>query len=191
VYLASLDLRVAPISLRLFRQSGPPAVAAGAALFQRSCASCHNVEAAPSLATASSRTVERMGQISADDPYRRPRYADAAVPALSDEALRQPRRLYPQTFVVPPRDGAAGNARGLPPARQGVVSRHRFVVERIAARASEPQNWLTTGATTPAPHYSASDADHQRQRRSAARRVGAGSAWQPRCSRRTPLVVGR
>src|SRR6266480_1381153 len=52
VYLALLFSASAPISLRLSASQDPPAVAAGAALFQRSCASCHNVEGrAPSLAT--------------------------------------------------------------------------------------------------------------------------------------------
>ena len=42
--LASLTAGVVAISLGLSASQDPPAVAAGAALFQRSCASCHNVE---------------------------------------------------------------------------------------------------------------------------------------------------
>ncbi len=119
--------------------------AAGAALFQRSCASCHNVEGrAPSLATGVFTHGGDDGQIAETIRGGVPGTQMQAFPALSPEAIAQLvsyiRSISPGARMAAPLTSAA-------PAPN-------LTYERILHAASEPQNWLTYWGDYQSTHYS-------------------------------------
>jgi PQQ-dependent dehydrogenase (methanol/ethanol family) len=175
-------------------QDTSPAVA-GAAIFQRSCASCHNVEGrAPSLATgvfahggedAQIAQTIRAGvpgtqmppfvTLSADEirqlvAYIRSLSAVSAIPA--------PGRIPDRTRDRTP-DPTPDRTPGPTPA---------LTYERIRGAASEPQNWLTYWGNYQSTHYSAlsqiTTANVRRLQAAWARQLQGTSVLEA-----TPLVV--
>ena len=123
----------------------PPA-AAGAALFQRSCASCHNVEGrAPSLATGVFAHGSDDGQIAQTIRVGVPGTQMLAFPALSPEAIAQ---LLAYIRSLAP-DAARADAPASPAAPAP-----NLTYERILHAASEPHNWLTYWGDYQGTHYS-------------------------------------
>ena len=124
--------------------------AAGAALYQRSCASCHNVEGrGPSLATGIFTHGSDDAQIAQTIRAGVPGTQMPPFPALPAEEVRQLvayiRSLSPNAArSVAPSTAAAG--RGLD---EGGVT-----FERLRRAASEPQNWLTYWGDYQGTHYS-------------------------------------
>src|SRR5258707_12313369 len=96
---ATLAIFLAPV---LPAGQEAPAVAAGAALFQRSCASCHNVEGrAPSLSTGVFAHGGEDAQIAQTIRAGGPGTQMPPFPALSDQAVRHP-IAYVRRLPAPP-----------------------------------------------------------------------------------------
>jgi len=154
-------------------QTAPPDVAAGATLFQRSCASCHNVEGrAPSLATGVFKNGGADAQIaqtiragvpgtqmppfaalSADEirqlvAYIRSLSAESAIPAPGriPDRIRDP---APDPTPDPAPDRTPGPTPDRTPGPTPALT-----YERIRGAASEPQNWLTYWGNYQSTHYS-------------------------------------
>ena len=129
-------------------QEAAPATA-GAALFQRSCASCHNVEGrAPSLSTGVFTHGSDETQIAQTIRAGVPGTQMPAFPALSADAVAQLvayiRSLSPSR-AREPRDGGLPNATRLPEPAAAVIGAGGagLTYERLRRAAEEPQNWLT------------------------------------------------
>ena len=161
-------------SLRAGDQQTAPA-AAGATLFQRSCASCHNVEGrAPSLATgvfthgsedAQIAQTIRAGvpgtqmppfqALSADEirqlvAYIRSLSSGSAIPApnrIADPARYPTPDPTPNPALGPTPNPALGPAPNPTPAPA-------LTFERLRNAASEPHNWLTYWGDYNGTHYS-------------------------------------
>ena len=121
--------------------------AAGAALFQRSCASCHNVEGrAPALSTGVFAHGGEDAQIAQTIRTGVPGTQMPPFPALSPEAIAQLiayiRSISPST----PRPAAAPTA---------VAPAPNLTFDRLRHASSEPQNWLTYWGDYQGTHYSA------------------------------------
>ena len=93
-------------------QGAPPDVAAGATLFQRSCASCHSVEGrAPSLATGVFTHGGEDAQIAQTIRAGVPGTQMPPFPALSADGGPAARRVHPQ----PGPGSEPGTERGIAP----------------------------------------------------------------------------
>ena len=181
-FIAVLVVGLASIGLTTRPEQDATPAAAGAALFQRSCASCHNVEGrAPSLAAGVFTHGGEDAQIAQTIRAGVPGTQMPAFPALSADAIAQLvayiRGLSPGTTPTPaaaPTPASAGDP--------------RLTYERIRGAASEPHNWLTYWGNYQGTHYS----DLQQITASNVGRVQAAWARQlPGSSvlEATPLVV--
>src|ERR1700749_5150348 len=109
--------------------------AAGAALFQRSCASCHNVEGrAPSLSTGVFAHGGEDAQIAQTIRSGVPGTQMPAFPALSAETIAQLIAYIRSIAPATPRPPTAATA---------VAPAPDLTFDRIRHAAAEPQNWLT------------------------------------------------
>ena len=130
-------------------QTAPADVSAGATLFQRSCASCHNVEGrAPSLSTgvfthggedAQLAQTIRAGVAGTQMP---------PFPALSAEAVRQ--LVAYIRSLNPARDRKPDPPVGIP----DPTPAPNLTFERLRNAAGEPHNWLTYWGDYHSTHYS-------------------------------------
>ena len=128
----------------------PAQAAAGAALFQRSCASCHNVEGrAPSLSTGVFTHGSDDAQIAQTIRAGVAGTQMPPFPALSPEAVAQLvayiRSLSANAARPPVSAPAAAGATGPSP---------NLTYERIRAAAGEPHNWLTYWGDYQGTHFS-------------------------------------
>jgi alcohol dehydrogenase (cytochrome c) len=127
----------------------PAAIAAGAALFQRSCAACHNVEGrGPSLATGVFTHGSDDGQIAQTIRAGVPGTQMPPFPALSTEAMAQLVAYIRSLANDAARPPAPAPAAADPPG-------DGLTFERIRHAASEPQNWLTYWGDYQGTHHSA------------------------------------
>jgi len=182
---------VAAIPVVVAGDQDPAPAAAGAAVFQRRCASCHNVEGrAPSLSTGVFTHGGEDAQIAQTIRAGVPGTQMPAFPALSSEAVAQVvayiRSLAPQ----PVRDQrAAGSPNAARPSESATVTGGASLsYERIRGAAGEPQNWLTYWGDYRGTHYSGlqqiTTANVGQVRAAWARQLPGGSVLEA-----TPLVV--
>ena len=146
-------------------QEGTPA-AAGAAIFQRSCASCHNVEGrAPSLSTGDFTHGGDDAQIAQTIRAGVPGTQMPPFPALSADEIRQLvayiRSLSavsaipaPNRIADPVRYPAPDRTPGPAPNPPNPAPAPDLTYERIRRAASEPQNWLTYWGDYQGTHFS-------------------------------------
>ena len=166
------------------QQAAPPDVAAGATLFQRSCASCHSVEGrAPSLSTGIFTHGGEDAQIAQTIRAGVAGTQMPPFPALSADEVRQ-LVVYIRSLVParnPARNPAPNSAPNPPPAPA-------LTFERLRAAASEPQNWLTYWGNYQSTHYSAlsqiTTANVRRLQAAWARQLQGSSVLEA-----TPLVI--
>ncbi len=127
----------------------PAAIAAGAALFQRSCASCHNVEGrGPSLATGVFTHGSDDAQIAQTIRAGVPGTQMPPFQALSADAVRQLVAYIRSLSSSVARPPASAGAAATDPGEGGVT------VERIRRASSEPHNWLTYWGDYQGTHFS-------------------------------------
>jgi len=149
--VVALIAAVTAISLRLAANQDPPAVAAGAALFQRSCASCHNVEGrAPSLATGNFAHGGADAQIAQTIRAGVAGTQMPPFPALSADEIRQ-LIAYIRSLSS---TAAARTAATPPPTPTLTAAASPLTFERLRNAATEPQNWLTYWGNYDGTHYS-------------------------------------
>lgn len=135
-----------PALIAIASAQAPPA-AAGAALYQRSCASCHSVEGrAPSLATGVFAHGGEDAQIAQTIRAGVPGTQMPAFPALSPEAITQ--------LVAYIRSLAPNGTRPAATSATTTTPAANLTFERILHAASEPQNWLTYWGDYQGTHYS-------------------------------------
>jgi alcohol dehydrogenase (cytochrome c) len=166
------------------REQQATSSAGGAALFQRSCASCHNVEGrAPSLATGVFAHGSADAQIAQTIRAGVPGTQMPPFPALADEDVRQLVayiRSLSSSAGAPPAPAAAVAPAGL--------GDGGLTFARLRRAASEPQNWLTYWGDYQGTHYSGLqqiDASNVRRLQAAwARQLPGSSVLEA-----TPLVV--
>ena len=149
---------VAAIPAAVAGDQDPAPAAAGAAVFQRSCASCHNVEGrAPSLSTGVFTHGGDDAQIAQTIRTGVPGTQMPAFPALSVEAVAQLvayiRSLAPWPVGDPRATGSPNAARASAPAAAVPIGTS-LTYERIRGAAGEPQNWLTYWGDYRGTHYS-------------------------------------
>jgi alcohol dehydrogenase (cytochrome c) len=149
------DTRVSPYVVLFFalavvstgraaNQDTTPA-AAGAVLFQRSCASCHNVEGrAPSLATGVFAHGSDDAQIAQTIRTGVPGTQMPPFPALSANEVRQ--------LVAYIRGLSSGSA--IPTPISTPIPAPALTFERLRNAAGEPHNWLTYWGDYHSTHYS-------------------------------------
>src|SRR5690349_2097246 len=134
--VVALIAAVTAISLRLAANQDPPAVAAGAALFQRSCASCHNVEGrAPSLATGNFAHGGADAQIAQTIRAGVAGTQMPPFPALSADEIRQ-LIAYIRSLSS---TAAARTAATPPPTPTLTAAASPLTFERLRNAATEPQ----------------------------------------------------
>ena len=132
----------------LAQRDQSPAAAAGAALFERSCASCHNVEGrAPSLSTGVFTHGGDEAQLAQTIRAGVPGTQMPAFPQLSPEAVAQ-LVAYIRSRVL----NASPASAAAPAAIAGGAG---LTEERIRHSAAEPHNWLTYWGDYQGTHYSA------------------------------------
>ena len=149
-----------------------PQAAAGAALFQRSCASCHNVEGrAPSLSTGVFAHGGEDAQIAQTIRSGVPGTQMPPFPALSPEAIAQLVAYIRSIAPNAPRPAAAPTT---------VAPAPNLTYERLLHAASEPHNWLTYWGDYQGTHYSRLSQIIERECRPASGRVGEAVAGQLR-----------
>src|SRR5258705_8565411 len=140
---------VAPVLIRggaAAQQGAPPDVAAGGESFQRSCASCHNVEGrAPSLSTGVFTHGGEDAQIAQTIRAGVPGTQMPPFPALSADQIRQ--------LVAYIRSLTPGRIPDPTPARI-LEPTPALTYERLRAAATEPQNWLPYWGNYQSTHYS-------------------------------------
>src|SRR5262245_49671611 len=139
------------------QQTGP--AAAGAALFQRSCASCHNVEGrAPSLATGVFAHGSDDAQIAQTIRAGVPGTQMPPFPALSADEIRQLVayiRSLSAGSPIPAPIPAPNPARGrTPDPAPDPAPAPALTFERLRHAANEPHNWLTYWGDYQGIHYS-------------------------------------
>ena len=162
----------------LAQRDQPPAVA-GAALFQRSCAACHDVEGrAPSLSSGMFTHGGEDAQIAQTIRAGVPGTQMPAFPQLSSEAVSE--------LVAYIRGRAANTAPVASPAAttspgSGVnLTYERLLRSSAASRTTCSTYWGDYQGT----HYSSADADHHVERRAGCRLRGRGNCPAAPCSRR-------
>ena len=140
----------APVPAAAQPASGDPAaIAAGAALFQRSCASCHNVEGrGPSLATGVFTHGGDDAQIAQTIRAGVPGTQMPPFQALSVDAVRQLVAYIRSLSSSVARPPAPASAAATDPGEGGLT------YERIRRAASEPHNWLTYWGDYQGTHFS-------------------------------------
>ena len=147
-------VRTAPlIALLVWASAGllaqpEQAATAGAALFQRNCASCHNVEGrAPSLTTGAFTHGGSEAQLAQTIRAGVPGTQMPAFAQLSPEAVDQlVAYIRSRLPSVPPASA---------PAVTGSAGGAGLTYERIRQSAAEPHNWLTYWGNYQGTHYSA------------------------------------
>ena len=128
--------------IRATGQQTAPA-AAGAALFQQRCASCHNVDGrAPSLSTGAFTHGSEDAQIAQTIRAGVPGTQMPPFPSLSDPEIRE--------LVAHIRSLSAGRASPAP----GSTPNPALTFERLRRASSEPHNWLTYWGNYDGTHYS-------------------------------------
>ena len=154
--------------------------AAGAALFQRSCASCHNVEGrAPSLSTGVFTHGAEDAQIAQTIRAGVPGTQMPAFPALSADAVGQ---------LVAYIRGMSRNAAAPPTTAAVTAGDVGLTFDRLRRAAGEPHNWLTYWGDYHGTHYSGlpqiTTANVSRLQAAWARQLPGSSVLEA-----TPLVV--
>jgi alcohol dehydrogenase (cytochrome c) len=149
---------VAAISAAVGGDQDPAPAAAGAAVFQRRCASCHNVEGrAPSLSTGVFTHGGDDAQIAQTIRAGVPGTQMPAFPALSSDTVAQVVAYIRSLAPSPARDQrGAGSPNAAPPSAPAaaVTGGSSLTYERIRGAAGEPQNWLTYLGDYRGTHYS-------------------------------------
>ena len=145
---APLIALVAGASAALLAQRDQSPAAAGAALFERSCASCHNVEGrAPSLSTGVFTHGGDEAQLAQTIRAGVPGTQMPAFPQLSPEAIVQ--------LVAYIRSRVPSASPAAVPAATPIAGGAGLTYERIRRSAAEPHNWLTYWGDYQGTHYSA------------------------------------